>query len=101
MNKLIQSLCYRFIAKLPIPRGTPFIGEWVNRIKFRVYMSKNSAMIGDLVAKLSTQMLDTTQLVVDNLEKNGNQEDKQKAQEMKVLINKGRVLSHKLKLPEE
>ncbi len=97
MSKLIvKSLFYRFIAKLPIPRGTPFIGEWANSIRFRVYMSKNGAMIGELVAKLSNEVLDMTQKIVNNLEENGDSTDHKKAQEMKGLINKGRGLANKI-----
>ncbi len=92
----IKSINYRLIAKLPIPRSTPFIGEWVNSIKFRIYMIDNGSKIGELVGKLTNSLFDDLQGVVEKLEEDENDKGRAKAQELKVLINEGRVISAKL-----
>lgn len=95
--KIIKNLTLRAIAKLPIPNGTPFIGDWFKKLRFNIYMSDNGKKIGNLVANLTSSLFDDLQEVVDKLEADENTAGKKKAQELKVMINKGRAVSDKLK----
>jgi len=96
---LMQTLYYRFVAKCVypiVPRKTPFIGEYINKVGFNVYMHDNRERINGVMQKVARATTKDMLDIVASIEKNGTPEQVAKAQGLKADLNHINTLADKL-----